>query len=44
VDKVIKLYRRCCIECGHIWFGKLACPKCKAPGEPIWVEGQDAAV
>jgi len=38
MGKVIKMYRRCCIECGHIWFGRLNCPECEGPGEPIETE------
>jgi len=32
---IIHIYRRCCIECGRIYCGRLACPDCGAPGEPI---------
>lgn len=26
---------RVCIGCDHRWTGELACPRCKAPGQPI---------
>jgi len=35
MGRVIKLCRRCCIECGYIWFGELNCPECEGAGEPI---------
>lgn len=26
---------RCCIACGHVYTGPLACPMCREPGEPV---------
>ena len=31
-DEVTK---RCCVDCGHVYLGPLACPECGEPGEPL---------
>tara|TARA_R100000152_G_scaffold7829_1_gene3096 strand:- start:182 stop:346 length:165 start_codon:yes stop_codon:yes gene_type:complete len=38
--KIIWLYRRRCVDCGHRWFGDLKCPLCFGFGEPLQVEGK----
>ncbi len=27
--------KRCCIACGEVYSGPLACPECGEPGEPM---------
>jgi len=44
MGKVIRIIRRCCIGCGHLYCGDLSCPECGEPGEPVDMEKVRAAV
>ena len=42
MNNAITIERRCCLHCGHIYCGRIACPvpECDGLGEPILTTAQ----